>query len=168
MQSERYGFRSGEYSCWHRTASLQRHLGSELASTISVIDVDHAIWVEYADGTKEPLLLIESALDTGQARKATSVIRQLAKRADLPAYAVLFTPSDERNEGDRRFADIEHFRVRRVWPDPDQDWTMLSPQQWAERLLVIRARGAARLDRERQQLGAQQRLELRPYQEGTQ
>lgn len=39
-------------------------------------------------------------------------------------------------------------RVRRVWPDPDQDWVTRSPQQWAERLLIIRARGAARIDQE--------------------
>lgn len=161
MQTERYGFRSAEYSCWHRTASLRRYLGEDLASTISVIDLDHALWIEYSEGNREPLLLIESAIDTGQDSKATSVLRHLAKRADLPAYCVLFTPAAHRNEGDVRFHDIERFRVRRVWPDPDQDWTVLSPQQWAERLLIIRARGAARLDQERRsRVGAEGKLEL--------
>ena len=46
MQTEKYGFRSGEYSSWHRTASLRRYLGTELAATLSVVDVDHAVWVE--------------------------------------------------------------------------------------------------------------------------
>jgi hypothetical protein len=118
-------------------------------STLSVIDVDHALWVEYADGTKEPLMLIESALDVGQDRKATSVIRHLAERANLPAYTVLYTPAVHANAGDRRVADIERFRVRRVWPDAKLEWRTLTPQQWAERLLVIRARGAARLDHEK-------------------
>lgn len=148
MQTERYGFRSAEYSSWHRTASLRRFLGAELASSISVIDVDHAIWVEHADGSKEPLALIETARDVGQNWKATSVIRHLAMRANLPAYCVLFTPADVPNGGDGRSADIESFRVRRVWPDPEKDWRTLTPQRWAETLLLIRARGAARLDAE--------------------
>lgn len=148
MQEERYGFRSAEYSSWHRTASLRRFLGAQLAETVSVIDLDHAIWIEHAHGGREPLALIESARDVGQDWKATGVIRHLAKRANLPAYCVLYSPATIANTGDQRFADIESFRVRRVWPEPEKEWRALTPQRWAETLLVIRARGAARLDAE--------------------
>jgi len=160
VDTERFGFRSAEYSSWHRTASLRRYLGEDLASTLSTVDLDNAIWIEHSDGAKEPLLLIETALDVEQEWKATSVIRQLARRANLPAYVVLYKPARHPNSGDARFNDIERFRVKRVWPDPDGDWITLSPQQWAERLLVIRARGAARLDNEARQSQPGNQLEL--------
>ncbi len=150
MQEERYGWRDSSYSAWHRTASLRRYLGEDLAATLKCCDLDHSIWIEHADGSKEPILLIETAMDVGQDWKAASVLKQLAKRANLPAYCVLYRRAKAQNEADGRFADIEGFRIRRVWPDPEHGWTECSPQQWAERLLIIRARGAAKLDREMQ------------------
>jgi hypothetical protein len=169
MQEERFGQRDISYSAWHRTASLRRYLGEDLAATLKCCDLDHSIWIEHADGTKEPILLIETAMDVGQDWKATTVLRQLAKRANLPAYCVLYSRSNASNEGDVRFADIDSFRVRRVWPDPDSDWTELSPQQWAERLLIIRARGAAKLDRETKTGVIEPlKLGLKPYIPGTQ
>jgi len=62
MQTQRFGFRSAEYSSWHRMASLRRYLGEDLASTLSTVDLDNAIWIEHSDGAKEPLLLVETAL----------------------------------------------------------------------------------------------------------
>lgn len=169
MDIERHGFRSLEYSSWHRTASLKRYLGRDLASTILLTDVDHTLWIEHTGGERYPLLLIESALDTGQQYKPASVIQQLARRANVPAYVVLYTPAQRPNVGDARFADIERFRVKRLWPTLDTDWTTLTPGQWAERLLVLRARGAARLDEE----SRSQRTELtlvppRAFTPGTQ
>lgn len=169
MQEERFGWRDSSYSAWHRTASLRRYLGEDLAATLKCCDLDHSIWIEHADGTKEPILLIETAMDVGQDQKTTTVLRQLAKRASLPAYCVLYRRSKTANVGDLRFTDIDSFRIRRVWPDPESEWTDLTPQQWAERLLIIRARGAAKLDRETKSgVIEAPRLAYKAYVPGTQ
>lgn len=144
MDIERHGYRALDYSSWHRTGSLRRYLGRDLAATILLTDIDHTMWCEYG-GEHQPLLLVESAMDIGQDKQA-SVIQQLARRADLPAYVVLWQRAQQPSASDERFADIERFRVRRVWPNPEAEWSVLTPQQWAERLLILRARGAAKLD----------------------
>ena len=86
-QEEKYGTRDRTYSAWHRRLSTQRFVGIEKAQLLAMIDLDAALYVEYDDGTKEPLALIETAQDVGQAYKPATVTLRLAKRAD---FALLY------------------------------------------------------------------------------
>src|SRR5690349_18555015 len=44
--------------------------------------------------------------------------------------------------------DFAGFRVRRLWPQPEIDWRLLTPVEWAHGLLAMRDYGAGRIDRE--------------------
>ena len=62
-QEERHGTRDRSYSAWHRRQSTRRYIGIEKATLLAMIDLDASLYVEYDDGTKEPLALIETAQD---------------------------------------------------------------------------------------------------------
>ena len=117
MQVERHGTRDRTYSAWHRRPSIRRFVGIERAQLLAMIDLDASLFVEYDDQTKEPVALIETARDVGQAFKAATVTARLAKRAGLPAYVVLYTPASNLNPSDQEWQDISRFRVRRLWPN---------------------------------------------------
>jgi hypothetical protein len=148
MQEERYGCRNHSYSAWHRRHSIERFVGGEDAHVLSMIDLDGALFVECDDGTKEPLALFEVAVDVGQSVKPATVIRKLAQRCrgEMPAYVVLYTLGQEANPADSSALDITKFRKRRVWPDPEKEWEVLSPKQYAEKLKEIREWAVHRLD----------------------
>jgi hypothetical protein len=146
MQEEKYDTRDRTYSAWHRRLSTRRFVGIDRAQLLSMIDLDAALYVEYGDGNKEPLALIETAIDVGQSVKPATVTRNLARRARLPAYLLLYTLADSRNPADPRWRDISRFRLRRLWPKPESSWRILTPQQWALGLVSIRAWATRRLD----------------------
>jgi len=102
------------------------------------------------DGDKEPLALFELARDVGQPYKVTTAIAALARRAGIPAYCVLYRPATVPNPCDARAPDIASFRVRRVYPKPEQEWRTLSPGGFAEAILQIRAWSARRVGAELQ------------------
>lgn len=139
MQWERWGVRDLSYSAWHRAGSIGRFLGFEKARDLTLADLDGIIFVEYRPFSKVPLVLVEAGIDVGQQRKDARVLEALAWRANLPAYAVLYAHSESRNPADPRFQDIDRFRIRRVYPHGEANWTELAPQEWAERLVQIRA-----------------------------
>jgi hypothetical protein len=146
--SERYGTRDLTYSAWHRTKSLARFIGIEKAQTLALIDIDAAPFVEYHDGDKDPLILIETALDVGQFAKAATVTRRLAMRCYpmLPAYTVLYTPAQTANPADPTQRDIEQFRVKRLHPNTEAGWKIYTPQEFAEKLVSARLQSARLLD----------------------
>ncbi len=146
MQEERFGTRDRSYSAWHRRQSTRRFIGIEKAQLLSMIDLDGALYVEFDGETAEPLALIETALDRGQSRKAATVTRRLAERAQVPAYVVLYRPGVARNPADTSEPDIDRFRVRRLWPRPESAWRTLRPGEWARALVQIRTWAALRLD----------------------
>lgn len=115
-QEERYGAREQTYSAWHRRNSTRRFAGMESAQLLAMIDLDVALYLEYDDGTKEPLALVEVARDCGQRFKAASVTMALSRRTVpvVPAYAVLYLPAELPNPADPLVPDIESFRVRRL------------------------------------------------------
>lgn len=147
-QEERTGRRAGEYSAWHRRASLARFVGAERAQLVAMCDIDAALWLEHDDLTKEPLALIETARDVGQPFKSGTVLVKLAKRARLPAYVCMYKLGDRRSPADPGCQDVVGFRVRRVYPRPEAAWRELTPAQWATGLLQIRAWSAAKLERD--------------------
>lgn len=134
---ERYGTRSLVYSKWHRYF---------LADDEPMIDLDA---VEYCRRCNVPLVLIETARDVGQANKPTTVLAQLAQQSSILAICVLFSvdPSVGEDGCDcqpgRVGADCSHgvtgFRVRRVWPKPDNwAWSVMTPEEFRDRLRRIR------------------------------
>lgn len=149
MQDERYGWRDSAYSIWHRRGSIRRFVGIEAAQALSMIDIDATLYVEYDDLSREPLALIETARDVGQARKPATVTANLARLAGLPAYCVLYRPADRRNPGFDcgSASDIDAFRVKRIWPRPESGWRKVTPAEWAKALIEIRRQSAYLLDR---------------------
>lgn len=148
-QEEIFNTRDRAYSAWHRRMSTQRFVGIELAQVLSMIDLDASLYVEYDDKSKEPLALIETAIDTGRDSKAFTVTRNLAKRCSpvVPAFVLFYTLSHNANPADRQWRDIDSFRVRRVWPEPVTDWKTFSPKEWADYLVGLRRNCAARIDK---------------------
>lgn len=146
-QEEKTGRRDAHYSVWHRVRSIKRFVGVENAQRLAMIDVDASLYVEYDDETKEPVALIETARDVGQAFKTATVLRGLARRADIPAFVVLYKVGESMNPADPTCEDIESFRVQRLWPNRTR-WHVLTPQRWSEALLRIRSNQAAKFDAE--------------------
>jgi len=141
-----YG-RDGIYSAWHRRDSIQRYVGALLAPTLSMIDLDATIWIEY-NGIRLAVALMETARDTGHDRKPVTVITDLARRAGLFACLVLYKPSSEENPVSRGTADIEYFRVRQLWPNPKTPgFRIYTPDQWAHVIYQIRAWGLKNADK---------------------
>ena len=147
-QEEFIGKRDRSYSAWHRRNSTRRFVGIEAAQTLAMIDLDASLFVEYDDQTKEPLALIETAIDRGQHMKPATVTTKLAQRCvpQMPAYVLLYTLADSPNPADPRWRDISGFRVRRLWPNPQHDWEILTPAQWANNLKRLREWAARKID----------------------
>ena len=53
----------------------------------------------------------------------------------------------KKNPADPRWLDIERFRVKRVWPDPEALWRTLTPEEWAAELVQLRDLGGTHVDR---------------------
>ncbi len=150
MQEEKYGTRDRAYSAWHRRRSISRYVGIEAAQTLSMVDLDMCMYVEFDDRSREPLCLVETARDVGQQEKSCSVTVRLARRAKLPAYLVLYRCALEPNPADIEAADIEGFRVKRIWPSPESEWRELGPGEWASALVRIRTWQARKVDQEQE------------------
>lgn len=146
MQEERYGTRDRTYSAWHRRLSTRRFVGIERAQSLAMIDLDASLYVEYDDGTKAPVALIETAIDVGQRFKSATVTMKLAKLSGLPCYCVLYSCSKTPNPADPVWPDILSFRVKRLWPKPEHSWRTIQPAEWAGALLQIRDWASKRID----------------------
>ena len=147
MQEERYGTRDRTYSAWHRRKSTRRFVGIERAQTLAVIDLDASLYVEYDDGTQEPLALIETARDIGQSYKTATVTKKLAARAKLPAFVLLYTPADLPNPADDQWDDIRAFRAKMICPR-EESWKDFTPDAWCKYLVSLREYTAKRVDTE--------------------
>jgi len=153
---EKYGFRNAAYSAWHRPKSIGRYIDEETAEAMRQIDLDAILgddmelrnevttWIEFARSSSWPLALIETAVDVGQSDKPTRVTQSLARMSDLPGAVALYKLSELLNPADRRANDIESFRVRRLWLDPESEFRLLSPSQYAKWLVKARGLGAKR------------------------
>ena len=137
-QEEQYGTRGLEYSAWHRRLSTQRFVGIENAQLLAMIDLDIALYVEYEESSKKPVGLVEVAQDIGQTKKVATVTQKLAEMAGIPAYVVLYKISDDKNPADGKWNDISNFRVKRLTPQPEQEWRNMSPEEYAINLLKLR------------------------------
>ncbi|RLK36117.1 hypothetical protein C7417_3893 [Cupriavidus plantarum] len=116
---------------------MQRFLPPSQAETLTMVDLDSVLFAEYDHLGKVPLALVEVARDIGQ-EKPAGVLQGLAKLANLPAYVALYEPAANPNPANPNWSDIENFRVRRLWPHPEQGWRSLTPAEWAQALIQIR------------------------------
>jgi hypothetical protein len=158
MQQEKYFTRDRSYSAWHRLHSIGRFIGLERALKLSLIDIDailfeqglHVpeVWVEWEyDGvTKWPLALMETAIDINKHKDATAIGNLAKMTGRLEAYVVLYRLGSTRNPFDDSVFDIDRFRVKRLWPEPESKFRILSPEQWAFELLEIRKRAVKRTE----------------------
>ncbi|WP_322059188.1 hypothetical protein [Paraburkholderia sp. J63] len=137
MRLEQYDVRDRAYGAWHRAPSIRRYLHATQAESLTMVDLDSVLFTEYDHGAKVPLALVEVAMDIGQ-EKPAGVLQQLARLADVPAYVALYTPAASDNPANPNWADIESFRVKRMWPRPEFGWRILTPTQWARALVQIR------------------------------
>jgi hypothetical protein len=145
-QNERFGFRDAAYSLWHRAASSKRFVGVEKAQTLAMIDIDVMPWVEAEEGAFEPLALIETAVDNNQPGKCGSILANVARRANLPCYTVLYRVTQDLNPAYPQVPDIVEFRVRRLWPLPATPWVSMTPERYCRGLLNMRQRECRKLD----------------------
>ncbi len=145
-QEERFNTRDRAYSAWHRRLSTRRFVGIEKAQLLAMIDLDASLYVEYDDKTKEPIALIETAMDRGQSFKTATVTRKLAERADLPCFVVLYKLSEKPNPADPQWKDISSFRVMRLYPNQEKCWRELKPNEWANVLVEMRKWSSKKLD----------------------
>lgn len=114
-RDERFGERDLTYSRWHRS----------LEDELTYIDIDAC---EYCENCREPLALIETAMDVGQSFKATTVMRNLAKLAGIPAFLALYA----------EFEGSMNFRFRQVSPIYDPDWREMNGPEFADVLRFLR------------------------------
>jgi hypothetical protein len=88
-----YFERGSHFSEWHRQFD-----------GLAGIDVD---FVEVCPECYEPLCFMELAFDKGQAYKATTFIKKISKKCDVPSLLVFYKVENDQ---------IVSFRVKRVHP----------------------------------------------------
>lgn len=147
-QEERYGTRNGAYSAWHRARSIARFVGLERAQSLSLVDADVVLYLELDACTREPLALIETAMDVGQTHKPATATAKLAQLAGLASYTVLYSCASSPNPADPTCKDLASVRVQRTWPAPEVGWRTLTPMAWAHAILQIRHWAAERIGAE--------------------
>jgi len=95
--------------------------------------------------------MLNMPTNTGQEYKTATVTKQLANRANIPAFVLLYKISETcRNPSDENYYDIESFRYKsigNVSPSgkPDYDWIYATPKEWANLLMKVRAYSAKNL-----------------------
>lgn len=141
-RKELTGRRDLSYNLWHRAESIRRFIEDAEAHGLCCMDVDATLWCEWQSGSKEPLILVETAEDAGQDKPVTP-LKRLAESAGRAAYLVLYTLSDQPAFAypeleDAR--DLASFRVRRIWPEEEQEWLELCPADYARYLVRERER----------------------------
>tara|TARA_R100001443_G_scaffold14554_1_gene24450 strand:- start:3178 stop:3594 length:417 start_codon:yes stop_codon:yes gene_type:complete len=96
------------YSKWHRKFE-----------GIAMIDVDS---VEVCKHCYKPLAFIELAKDTGQKFKATTLIKKLALKFEVPGYLVFYKTDDQ--------DEIINFRIKRVARNEGMMHENVKPEKW--------------------------------------
>jgi hypothetical protein len=137
MQKEMYGTRDLSFSAWHRRDSIKRFIDYKDAEKLSMIDLDSACFIEWEDNFKEPIAIIEAAIDHGQYKHAR-IIQRLAEKADIYGLLLLYKLSNERNPVDKTVFDIMRFKVKVLYPKESDGFAIFTPKQWAESLVEMR------------------------------
>lgn len=106
-----------------------------------MIDID---WLEYCARCKTNLFLVEAGQDVRQVNKCADQTAALAGQANIPAFLVLYTKTDEECPSDRlcRIPDCRHgisqFRVKQIAPlSVAGEWRWDTPESFADFILEI-------------------------------
>lgn len=108
------------------------------ALTMSMIDLDVVLYVEYNNKTKMPIALIETAIDVNQSHKSGTVTANLAKMSNLPCFVVLYKLSGNDNPASKSVKDIQSFRLKQLYPTKFDDWIELTPSEYVGFLSCLR------------------------------
>lgn len=153
---EKYGFRDAAYSAWHRPESIKRYIDEATAKSMRQIDMDAILgddiglhdegttWVEFPADKSWPIALIETAVDVGQPDKIAYATQNLARISNLPGGVVLYKLSERPNPVKPDVKDIDSFRARKLWPNPQAGFRNFSPSEYVKWLLAAREIGAKR------------------------
>jgi len=146
------------YSTWHRVQSIARYTNTIFeAKSLVMMDFD---FVEYDYFTKEPVLYIELTKDIGQSynailskiyRDCGSYIVQAKKiffanthgpnityEYAPPVYLVCYKQANTPNPSNKRWPDIESFRIMELWPNKSKELIKFTPVQWVMKLVKQR------------------------------
>lgn len=136
---ERHGTRDTSLSKWHRQMLRQRAETAAEGERAGMIDID---WLEFCSQCKTNLFLVEAARDIRHVGKVATQTASLAVAANIPAYIVLYTPSNEDCPNTRRCRrdgcqhGISAFRIRQIVP-VEGGWRDETSESFADFVLAI-------------------------------
>ncbi len=113
-REERTGWRDELFSKWHRQI--------ESRNVLKCVDGD---WNEYCAGCSETLAMFELCANYSKTDKVATVTQKRAARLDIPAWLVLYYGGEY--DGRVRM----HFRIRRLHPDPADEFVEIPETQMA-------------------------------------
>jgi hypothetical protein len=98
------------------------------------------LFVGYDEISEKQYAIINHALDAGQMERPALEQKTLVKaRLQLiPEYAVLYRKGRFSNPICPEYNDMDRFRVKRIWPEPETEWITLTPNQWVDHLVSLR------------------------------
>ena len=108
-----YAFSNGSYNDWHR-----KYNG------IAMIDIDS---VEVCASCFEPLVILETCYDKGQKFKATTLVKIVASRLNIPCFLVFYKNLTETTLT---------FRIKRI-TSSQTDFELMNEDQWVAILLDL-------------------------------
>lgn len=144
-KTERSGKRDLAYSAWHREASIRRFVDDMAASTMLMTGIDQMFWIEYDHRYAEPLALVSTQSAKGTKPQHT-ILRNLAKRADLPCLYVEYNLAAVPNPANPLEPDIDGFTIWILYPRTIINGVPMDPKTYAEFLLWFRLYCSDRLD----------------------
>lgn len=136
---ERHGTRDMSLSKWHRQMLRQRAASAAEGEECGMIDID---WLEFCSRCRTNLFLVEAARDILKLNKVAHQTAKLAVAANIPAYIVLYTPTNEDCPATRRcrredcMHGISEFKVRQIAP-AEGEWRPETPEAFADFVLEI-------------------------------
>lgn len=145
-QKERTGKRPSIYSAWHRRDSIKRFFAGDAikASRLGMIDLDHVFVEAKHPYDRLPVALIEEAMvnyklsPDSQHRKSAQIIYQLGKAANVPVFLVLYLPASYPNPAYQDIPDILEFYVKEWYPVKSEQWTCMTPENYAMFVFYLR------------------------------
>jgi hypothetical protein len=117
---EKFGTRDLSYNHWHREL---------IREGFGMIDIDS---VQMCTFCQEPLALIETAADVGQSLSSKKAFgtAKLARRANLPAYVILYKPNTDNTS-------IVGVKILQIVPERKYFSIGTTPEEWRMFLLQM-------------------------------
>lgn len=115
MARHTYAFSNGSYNDWHRQFD-----------GIAMIDIDS---IEVCPNCFEPLAILETCYDKGQKYKATTLVKIVSSRLNIPCFLVFY----------KKLTDSTlTFRIKRI-TSSNTEFELMNEQEWFNTLLDLQA-----------------------------